>query len=590
MKLLLLFFLFSTIIFAQDSNNDWKTYYEKSGFKETPHYAETIEYCKRLADASPMITYTTFGVSPQGRDLPLLIIDKNGNSTAEQVRRTNNVVFLIQAGIHSGEIDGKDAGFMLIRDMIIEGKNKDLLDHVTILFMPIFSVDGHERFGAYNRINQNGPEEMGWRVTAQNYNLNRDYLKADAPEMQSWLKLYNTWLPEFFADCHVTDGADYQYAVTYSIEFKHAHHKMVGDWVKNGYLDSVMPAMEKSGFPMIKYVWFKKVHDPKSGIGLGIAGPRYSNGYTILHNRPGLLIETHMFKDYKTRVDGTYQLLKHSLQILNRDYLKLRDAIAQADAKTRKDEFRKKTYPLKYKQMEDSVLIDFLGYEYTIEKSDLSGGDWQRFSKDSVTMKIPLFNNYQPDITAQLPEAYIVPVEWTKVIDRIKLHGIRFETLNEEHKIKVSSFKFSNEKWSERPYENHHTLTFDVEKIEEERLYPKGSIVIPMNQRTAKVIAHILEPKGPDSFLFWGFFDSVFEQKEYAESYVMEEYARIMLANDENLKNKFEQKLKEDKVFAADPSKILKWFYRQSPYWDKRINKYPVGKIFDKEVLKRIVN
>jgi len=588
MKNIILLLLTTFSIHAQNLSSDWLTFYEKSGFKETPRYAETVEYCKRLADASPMVHYTTFGESPQGRDLPLLIIDKNGNFSADQVRRSNNVVFLIQAGIHSGEIDGKDAGLMLIRDMVIKGINKEMLDHVTILFMPIFSVDGHERFSAYNRINQNGPEEMGWRVTAQNYNLNRDYLKADSPEMQSWLKIYNEWLPEFFADCHVTDGADYQYAITYSIEYKHAHDKNVGDWIKNDYLDSIMPSMEKSGFPMIKYIWFKKDHDPKSGIGLGIAGPRYSNGFTILHNRPGLLIETHMFKDYKIRVDATYEILKQTLQILNRDYLKLKEAITIADGAVRKDSFRRKRYPLTYKQVADSIWIDFLGYKYTIEESDLTGGDWHRYSKDTVNMKIPLFNVYEPAITAHLPEAYIIPVEWTDVIERIKLHGISFKTLKQEAKLKVISYKFSNEKWRERPYENRHTLKFDVEEIEEERKYPKGSVVIPMNQRTAKVIAHILEPKAPDSFLFWGFFDSIFEQKEYAESYVMEEYARIMLSSDENLKKEFELKMAKDTEFATDSKKILKWFYKKSPYWDKRINTYPVGKIFDKTVLENL--
>ena len=198
--------------------DDWQTFYEMSGYKATPRYAETVEYCVRLAAVSPQIHYTAFGISPQGRPLPLLILDKEGRKTAEEVRGSDNVVFLIQAGIHSGEIDGKDAGLMLVRDIAVSGRLPHLLDHVTILFIPIFNVDGHERFGAYNRANQNGPEEMGWRVTAQNLNLNRDYLKADTPEMQSWLKLYNRWLPEFFADCHVTDGADYQYVLTYKIE------------------------------------------------------------------------------------------------------------------------------------------------------------------------------------------------------------------------------------------------------------------------------------------------------------------------------------------------------------------------------------
>jgi Zinc carboxypeptidase len=575
-------------LFGQQASSDWQTYYENSHFRETPRYAETVEFCKRLADASPMVTYTTFGTSPQGRDLPLLIVDKNGNATAEVVRRSGNVVFLIQAGIHSGEIDGKDAGLTLIRDMVIYGKNKDLLDHVTLLFMPIFSVDGHERFSAYNRFNQNGPEEMGWRVTAQNYNLNRDYLKADSPEMQAWLKLYNKWLPEFFADCHVTDGADYQYAITYKIDQYGLLEKPVIDWIGQSYLPTVKPAMEESGFPLQEYISFKKAHDPKSGMSSWVTPPRLSDGYVAIQNRPGLLIETHMFKKYKTRVSATHALLLNTIKVLNRDHLKLRDLIAAADARVASENFRSEAFTLKYKALDDSSMIDFAGYKYSKEKSDLTGGDWHRYTKDTVTWKIPFFNKFEADIQVKLPEAYIIPVEWTQVVERIKLHGIDYKILKEDKKIKVASYKFSNEKWSARPYENHHTLTFDMTEIEEERTFPKGSYIIPMNQRTAKVIANILEPRARDSFMFWGFFDSIFEVKEYVEDYVMEDYARFMLSSDADLKKEFETKMAADSAFAKSPKKIIRWFYERSPYWDKRINTYPVGKIFDKTVLDQI--
>ena len=172
--------------FSQDSL--WMTFYEKSDCKKTPRYKETIEYCRKLASASPMIKLTSFGESTQGRELPLMIIDKQGFSEPEEIRGAGRIVLLIEACIHPGESEGKDAGLMLIRDIVILNKYHGLLDHVSILFIPIFNVDGHERFGPYNRINQNGPEEMGWRVTATNLNLNRDFLKADTPEMQSWLK------------------------------------------------------------------------------------------------------------------------------------------------------------------------------------------------------------------------------------------------------------------------------------------------------------------------------------------------------------------------------------------------------------------
>lgn len=589
MKTLISVFLIFGFSFSFQ-NNDWQTYYEKSGFKETPRYAETIEYCKKLADASAMIQYSTFGKSPQDRELPLLIINKNGNFTAEKVRQSDNIVFLIQAGIHSGEIDGKDAGFMLIRDLVIKGINKELLDHVTILFIPIFNVDGHERFSAYNRINQNGPVEMGWRTTAQNYNLNRDYLKADSPEMHGFLKLYHEWLPEFFADCHVTDGADFQYVITYAIETIGVQDKGVIEWTENVYNPAFKIKMEKDGFPIIDYVQFRNWHDPRSGLEGGVSKPRYSTGYTSLLNRPGLLIETHMLKPFKDRVDGTFSVLKSTLEILNKEYHILKEIIAKADREVQTKNFREENFPLTFSATKDSSVVDFLGYEYTVEKSNISAGDWFRYSKEKVTFKLPYFNSYQIDKFARLPEAYIIPVEWTEIISRLQLHGIGIFPLKEEKKLVVDSYKFLNEKWTERPFENHHNLKFEMKEIREERIYPAGSIVIPMDQIRAKVIAHILEPEAPDSYVFWGYFDPVFERKEYVESYVMEEFARYMLSSDDGLREEFDEKKELDPEFAENPKLILDWFYQKSPYWDLKINIYPVGKVFDEDVLQEILN
>ena len=589
MKSIVIFLLLTPFLFSQETDEYWQTFYEKSGFKETPRYNETIEYCKKLASVSPMIHFTSFGESPQDRDLPLLIVDSKGNFTAETVRKSNNVVFMIQAGIHSGESDGKDAGLMLIRDMVIYRQNIELLDNVTLIFIPIFNVDGHERFGPYNRINQNGPEEMGWRTTAQNYNLNRDYLKADSPEMHGFLTLYNKWLPEFFADCHVTNGADYQYVVTYSIESGGMQNDSIATWIDNNYVIQLHQKMEKDGYPIIEYVQFRDWHNPRSGLKEGVGKPRYSTGFTPLHNRPGLLIETHMLKDYKSRVDGTYSTLKNTIEILNQEHINLRRQIQKSNTETKNKLFRKNELPLTFQITKDSTIIDFLGYKYKRVKSDLSGGDWFRYTREDTVFKIPYFNSFSTIKTARLPEAYIIPVEWKEIIKRIELHGIEFRRLKKPQHLKVNSYKFSSVKWAATPYENHHNVTFDLHEIEDERKYPAGSLVIPMAQDRAKVIANILEPEAPDSYVYWGLFDPIFERKEYAESYVMEEVARFMLASDENLKKLFEEKMISDKTFAENPKGILDWFYQHSPFWDKKLNIYPVGKIFDIKVLESLL-
>ena len=201
-------------------NTEWETYYEQSNFMETPRYNETIEYCKKLADYSECIQYQTFGKSIQGRDLPLLIIDKNKNFTPQSIKESGNAILFIEACIHPGESEGKDAGLMLLRDMFVNNQYPELLEKTSILFLPIFNADGHERFSAYNRINQNGPKQMGWRTTAENYNLNRDFTKADAPEMQQWLTLFNQWLPDMFMDIHTTRWS----RLSISANLWHAHY------------------------------------------------------------------------------------------------------------------------------------------------------------------------------------------------------------------------------------------------------------------------------------------------------------------------------------------------------------------------------
>jgi murein tripeptide amidase MpaA len=566
-----------------------KTYYENSGYKETPRYDETVSYCKELAKASSIIRFTNFGISPQGRELPLLIVDKNRNFEPEKVRNSGNAVLMIQACIHAGECEGKDAGLMLVRDLVTNNISAALLDHVTLLFIPIFNADGHERFGPYNRINQNGPVEMGWRATAQNLNLNRDFLKADAPEMQCWLKLFNRWLPEFFIDCHTTDGADYQYSITYGMEIFGNMDSELTAWQKDVFLKNLSSEMKDAGYPIIQYVYFRNWHDPRSGLVAGVSPPILSTGYVALRNCAGLLIETHMLKDYKTRVSATYQMLVTSLSILNKNYKYLLETEKRANEYCSGKDFRKNKFPLDFEaSMKDSIMIDFKGIDYTAEKSNLTGGTWFKYNGSEKDLQIPYFNKVEPVVSIQLPEAYIIPPEWLTVIERLRLHGIQMRTLKEAANILVTTTRFRNAKWQEKPYEGRHNVKFDIEEKTEEQLFPAGSLIIDMNQNTARIIASVLDPSSDYSLVHWGFFDSVFEQKEYSETYVMEGIARKMLENDPLLKKEYEEKKSADKNFATDQWEILNWFYNKSQYSDKKMNMYPVGKIFDRKVIESL--
>lgn len=580
--------LFSLLLNAQDSA--FLTCYEKSEYLSTPRYAETIDFCKKLDKASPLLHYTTFGKSPEGRDLPLLIVDKNGNFTPEAVRKSGNAVLLIQACIHAGESDGKDAGLMLLRDMAVYKKKLNGLDHVTILFIPIFNTDGHERFGPYNRINQNGPDEMGWRTTSQNLNLNRDYMKADAPEMQAWLKLYTKWLPDFFVDCHATDGADFQYTMTYALETLGNTEKVLTSWTENVCRKYLVSEMKKSGFPVFPYVQFRNWHDPRSGLTMGVSPPMLSQGYNAMRNRPGLLIETHMLKPYKSRVASTYAMLSHTIELLNKEYKTLQTIIAKADAYTAGVEFRKEPFPVNFTESyADSTKVEFLGFEYSIDTSDLTGGLWFKYDNQKPTKwQLTLFPDCKADKFVSLPEAYLIPPQCGLIIERMKLHGIKMMLLTHQLTCLVKTSRFRQVRWAQKPYEGHHKLTYNLTDTVEQRTFPTGTMLVELNQRTARIIAHLLEPVSPDSFAAWGFFDSYMEQKEYAESYVMEVLARKMLLDSPALKAEFEQKKATDKAFASNPDEMLNWLYEKSPYGDSRMNLYPVGRILKKEELDKI--
>ncbi len=586
MKKLVVIISFLVMIFnVFGQNSDWTTYYENSDFLETPRYNETMEYTKKLAESSDLIEYKSFGTSLQGRGLPLLIIDKNKNFTPESVKESGNAILLIEACIHPGESEGKDAGLMLIRDIIIHNKFPKLLEHTTVLFIPIFNTDGHERFSAYNRINQNGPKEMGWRTTASNLNLNRDFLKADAIEMQQWLKLFNEWLPDMFIDIHTTDGADYQYSLTYGMHVLGDMNKEQTEWQYN-YLAEVENKLLDDDVLMFPYVAFRRWHDPRSGLIRRTASPRYSTGYSVYQNRPALLVETHMLKDYKTRVDATYHLLRHTLEIVDNQHKELIEINLNTDSETM--DLAGKEFILNYYTSDkDSSIVKFKGVDYDIVHSDLTNDIWVQFSDKPKDYDLVLFDKLMPASSAKLPQAYIIPVEWTKVISRLEMHGIEYSVLKEPKEIDIKTYKFTNVTFANSPFEGRQMVQdFNMEEISIKKLFPAGSVIVTTNQRTAKIIAHILEPIGPDSYVRWGFFNAIFERKEYVETYVMEKMARKMIKENPELREEYEKAVQENPQYYNNQWTKLFWFFERTPYWDQQKNVYPVGKIYDLEAIK----
>jgi hypothetical protein len=297
-----------------------------------------------------------------------------------------------------------------------------------------------------------------------------------------------------------------------------------------------------------------------------------------------------MLKPYKQRVEATYACLGITLRFLDRQHKELKEAIRQADNYLLSHQFLTDSFPLQFETLrDDSVMIGFKGVKYQRIKSELSGGYWYEYSDTAETWQIPWFYKTRSKVSVRLPVAYIVPAEWEGIIEKLRLHGVRLIPLTQEQTIPVRSYRFSKPIWQSNPFEGHHPLTsFDLEEFSEERTLPAGSVIVPVQQPLGRIIPHLLEPRGDGSLAWWGFFDAVFDQKEYAENYVMEKMAPQMLEQDPALRTAFDQKMKQDSAFAKNPRQILDWFYVRSPYHDHRRMVYPVCLIRDEGVLRRL--
>jgi len=561
---------------------EWRTHAELTDYRETPSYDDTVAFARRLAHASPAIDYESFGFSGEGRELPLIIASETGAFTPEAAHAQGKAVVLVQACIHAGEPDGKDAGFALLRDIGITKTAAGILENVVLLFIPIYNTDGHERPSPYNRINQNGPREMGWRTTSTYQNLNRDYMKADTPETRAWLRLWNQWQPDLFIDCHVTDGADYRCNITYHHEHHAGVDSAVLDWERDVFGGRVAPATEAAGNVISWYLEFIDNRNLELGTRDFNGSPRFSTGYVPARNRPGILIETHMLKDYRSRVIGTYDFVRAALTEVNRDPERLRRLGREADERTvaaGKEFDSTELYPLDFELTDEATPFELKAFEYETEQSEVSGDLRVIYGREPLDLTVPMYQTFRVTKAVAPPLYYVVPFQWNEVIDVLKAHGLEMRTLAASASIEIESYRFTNVSWPHGPFEGRYMPRFDVDRTSETRVFPAGSVVVPLAQPAGRVILNLLEPEAPDSLARWGFFNALFEEKEYAEHYVLEDLAREMMANDPALAREFAERLASDEEFAASPSERLRFFYKRSPYWDPLMNLYPVGRI-----------
>jgi hypothetical protein len=552
--------------------DDLSTTAEKSNWLKTGRAEETEKLCLLFAKKFPKrIKCLTYGKTPEGRTLRYMIVQ-------DSVVKTKAPVVWVQAGIHAGEIDGKDAVFLLLKNVLEKKMKPDPFQGLKTVFVPIVNLDGHERFGKWNRPNQVGPEEMGWRTTAQNYNMNRDFAKVESSEMRDLNRLWNLHDPILSLDLHVTDGAHFQPEV--GIITTPTDDFGSGDLHKAGkvYETLLMEKMKTRGrLALPFYPSFEEDDKPSTGFSRSVSPPRFANGYWFARNRIGVLVESHSWKNYATRVKTHYDTVLSSLEIAQEKGSQWVEIAKNLD----KESLAGKKVDVAFKRTEKSKIIEFPGYKYSITKSKISGGDVIRYHTDQPEVwKIPFREELLPSVSVMAPEqGYFIPAsEMDAIRKKLDVHGIKYSVWTKPIPEKLKVFRATKAVFGTQSYEGRQTLTVEGEWKEEKAELGKGSYFIPINQPSAKILVHLLEPLAPDSFLFWGFFNRFFEVKEYMEDYVVEDVAAEMLAKDKKIADEFKEKLK-DENFAKDPTKRFRFFYEKHSSWDDRYNRYPVFKL-----------
>lgn len=557
----------------RDASDPWATAFEADPAHDfSPNYVDTRAWFDRLDAASDLIRIEQFGVSPEGRPMYAVIASKDG-ATLDP----SKPVLLAQAGIHPGEIDGKEAGMMLLRDMAFYAKD-GLLDRVNLILVPILSVDGHERASPYSRPNQRGPRIQGWRNTATNQNLNRDYLKLDQPEMRAIRGLILKYRPDLYIDIHVTDGMDYQYDVTYGFNGEDGtftRSPAISAWLDGTLKPAMNAALERQGHIPGELVFGQDDRDPRAGLNDGGLGERFSNGWGAAAHVPTILIENHSLKPYEQRVLGTYVFLEESLRLLAEQGRDLRAAITADQA------LRPAEIPANFEQDDQPTSTRaFRGILYETYDSPASGRTEIRWlgRADPETWRLPFYSSH-PTLTLKRPTAYWVPSYRTDIIERLRLSGVTMETLDAPRTVAVDMLRLEEPKLAPRANEGHVQATVTgVTPEARDWTFPAGSVRVPTDQPLGDVVVLLLEPQSSEGFFAWGLFPEVLSRVEYIEGYAIAPLAEAMMAADPALKAEFEAKLAADPAFAANGDARLQWFYERTPFYDDHYRLYPVGR------------
>lgn len=561
----------------ETKRTDFITQFETSGGTQTPEYKEVIVYYKDLANTYDEISLFEMNKTDSGKPLHLVVFNADGKTELSDFSNTAKNKLLVNNGIHPGESDGIDASMMLLRDIVQNDSLQNKYKNTLIAVIPVYNIGGALNRNAHTRANQNGPEEYGFRGNTRNYDLNRDFVKQDTENAATFADIFHTVDPDVFIDNHVSNGADYQYAITHLFT---QHNKLGGNL--GTFLESEMrPALEtsltKKGILITPYVnvWGST---PEKGFSQFFDSPRYSTGYTTLFNTLGMMVETHMLKPYKIRVEQTYELMLSMLDFTEEKSREIKDLRSKAVQEL----LSKKKYPIGYRvDRENPTILQFKGYEGTYVDSKVTNGKRLFYDRSKpFTKPVKYYNNFVVTKEVDIPQAYILKQGWHKVISRLKNNHIEFAPLEKDTTFEVEMQYIDDYNTRTSAYEGHYLhYNTKVKRVKEKVTFKKGDIYIPTNQSGIRYILETLEAEAPDSFFNWNFFDTVLQQKEGYSGYVFEDIAEQFLKDNPDVRKELDDKLKTDPDFAKNPRAQLYFIYKKSPHYEKAHLMLPIFKV-----------
>jgi hypothetical protein len=561
-----------------------KGYSQQWSANTTPSYEELIAHLQKLDKQHREIRLYNMGASDYGLPIYLCVINGEKDSLKTFIKARNNTTILINNAIHAGEPDGVNASLLWLEQWIRAGKptksrdGKD--DFPVIAFIPAYNVGGMMNRSSKSRANQNGPEAYGFRGSAKNLDLNRDFIKMDAVNSFTFARIFHALDPDIFIDNHVSNGADYPYTLTYISSMKERMAPSMQALTYESCIPILKDYCQIGNFELFPYVELKG-ETPESGIVAFNDLPRYAMGYASLFHSLSFTVETHMLKAFPQRVQATLSFMNSMIAYAIAHSQEIETARAAAKHWAKNQLVLAYNYQLDEKQVDQ---IRFKGYEAIYPEHPITGLKQLGYDQTQPYEKyIPYYNHYQAKDSTTIPKYYIVSGQEIEIIERLKINQVEFTRVNASTatQMKVSSFIVKDFKAPSKPYEGHFKLqNLQVDKQLITLELKPGDILISCNQDKANFIHAVLQPLTEDSYLTWNFFDSYLQQKEYFSPYVFKEQIAEILNAQPKLKEAYEARKRLDVKFANDEWDQLYFIYQNSPYFEPSFMRLPVYEVY----------